>query len=611
MPYFVRSIIPLLGALLLFAVAVVPAHAQTPTVIEIVGSGLAISVRSTQQVNGPVDPDVDTVNYGDVEVGRCAERFVRIGNLGRQAVVVDAEFIEGSAPDAFDVARVIQQVRIEAYDSIDLPIRFCPIDTGTVFATFVLVDHTRPIASARIAFKGHGVHGELAVPDSIHIDVNVPGCNTQPVIVQNRGNRSLVLMGATIENISVGFSFTDAPPVDLTIPPGQFAVIGMQFCADAPGIAKTKLQLTYRFDSDAPKSRNVTLTGEGHSYGDSLIRISRSALDFGDVAIGSCKRDSFVIANSSPATVIVGLNQILQKQPSTVSGPIVQLAPDSARFPLVLQPNDTVHVIVEYCPQSLTSDSALWISFISNPSTLQYVVPITGRGVFADTARVWMDRNRRATVGVPVQMPVHLADVAGRGDVFWDSLVIVADPSSIILESVVARNGSDDVISVANNGDSVFTIRRIAGSMPISGDTVLLLRFVGLTSGRPLNYVTLRAIGFAGFRRFHVDSIGSILLEGCDVGRDINLTMKGAIGSVSADRSAGQAVIRYHAPEGSEPEFVLYDAAGNQIRVVRDELSNGGERNLQFPLDGVAPGFYVIEMRAGDDRISLPILISR
>lgn len=213
--------------------------------------------------------------------------------------------------------------------------------------------------------------GEPAPAD---LSLNASSIDFGNVAVGDSKSNSLILTNAspngggniTISEVGVsGTGFTaSAPPLPLTLAPGQKSSITITFAPQSAGDFKGTLSVQIQGIS---QPATVTLSGTGLAAGE--LGISPTAMDFGSVAVGS---------NQNQAGNLTAGGSDITVSSAAWNGDGFSLS--GITFPVVVPAGQSVPFTVTFAPQVAGSATG-GISFISNASNSPSNETWSGTGV--------------------------------------------------------------------------------------------------------------------------------------------------------------------------------------------------------------------------------------
>ncbi|HXY49989.1 MAG TPA: choice-of-anchor D domain-containing protein [Terriglobales bacterium] len=197
--------------------------------------------------------------------------------------------------------------------------------------------------------------------------VPVGGSKSQYVALKNSGPSAVAISQATVTG--AGFSLIGLNP-PLTLASGQSVTFSIVFAPKSPGAGGAKISF-----STKPSSPTETMSVWGYGTAASKLTLSREALNFGSVTVGSSK----TLTISLNAT---GGNVTVTSVTSTSSEFGL-----SGGFPLTIGSGQSANLTVSFTPRT-AGQTAAAISLVSNASSSPTVVTLAGTGTSASQHRV-------------------------------------------------------------------------------------------------------------------------------------------------------------------------------------------------------------------------------
>jgi hypothetical protein len=153
---------------------------------------------------------------------------------------------------------------------------------------------------------------------------------------------------------------------------------------------------------------------------------------------------------------------------------------------------------------------------------------------------------------------------------------------------------------------------RHTGTSIISGPILATLSFEGLVTGRQDNIVELIEVALDGdTSKGSVWRNGQVTLRGCDIGFGVGFGRPVMARAMWPAPASDKVTIRYIAPVDSRPGLRIIDLTGREQSGASLPAGTGSEQEATLDLHDLDPGFYILELRSGSGRSSLPIVIDR
>lgn len=535
------------------------------------------------------------LNFGGVPVGGCIERTVTIRNLGDVPVL--PEYLPVTSGRGFTLIRSGTAGRLLSKgDTASVTFRFCPDSAlpysaaGSVQLVFNGTDSAFTIPLSGYGFNGYWENIPLLVDFGA---VQIDSCRDTTLVFPNI--LAVAVFRAWFEmtgNSNTGF--TAFSPASGVIESGDSLRIHMRFCPSGVGDAVDF------FLMDSPQSQrllSIPVTGRG------VIGILDfpGSVEFGEVPVGECDDQQVVITNNGEG--LAWLDWFADQV-----GPPFRLL-NKPRSPHVLRPNESVTVSIEFCPDDVRSFDATWNG--TAPMGTQLQILLSGEGTVQEGRDISLGTST-ANVGEPVRLVLRagVAFKAAEG-ILFDSALIVFNYRSIVLQRVIgmAVPGAGGEMAWEHVRDNIFRIRRVRGTMPIDGNDLFAVEFIGLSTGQPQNTVRIEGIWFSRNIDPRITANGQVDLIGCDIGRTGTFTKRVAIRAIQSDPLSSAIDIAYNAPEGSMPMLGLVNLEGRRIFTRELPRGTGEEQSLHMLLEGVPAGLYLLELRVEDDLTTARIMV--
>ncbi len=257
---------------------------------------------------------------------------------------------------------------------------------------------------------------------------------------------------------------------------------------------------------------------------------------------------------------------------------------------------------VLFAPEVARNYRATCLATIDNGAT--FGVELLGRATASARRSFWLDTASIA-VGEEARLRLHASPpVAEDEGIHAYHVVIRLDRQALF------PMPSDGGQSIHAEGEDRVAIEGRAAGGPIVGEVIGGVRLLGLASGVPLNEVALVDIMLDDEPGEPIGD-GLVLLSGCDVGRGIRVEKRARISSIRPNPIDRAAMVTYHAPALTAPTLRLLSIAGVEALAIHLPTATGADQQAVLPIDGIADGVYVLELRARDDRTILPVVIAR
>lgn len=555
-----------------------------------------------------------------------ASSTIHIAYVGQPITIVDT--IENNSSESFlvhhgdpidpDGAFTISSPSdfvLEANSRQEISVTFAPPAMGDYTAqdtlTLAGTSNQQLRGSMTRSYKGRGLQGILNIStDTLRFTALQPGlCESgkaveeQSVRLTNAGNIGMKII-YSLEGQGSEFSIVTPPFALDTIRLDSAGndTITVRLCGwDSVDYTNTLLLR----DARSPDViRRVVLihdrvTGGGQADS-SLLRADVDTLSFGGVRLDSTAIDTITIRNFGTVAGIIDTSVIAGGE----SGEFRIIMPTGRN--ISVSPGSSVAIVIAFTPTSLGARASNWQGSL-NRGASALRIPLIGVGVDSqnptpDTARTAFFPRRHERVGSTIRMPLTINTGTS---VAWDVARIVINPMALRLESVEPAG----LTYGRSNNDSLITVYRPGGT-PLTGDSTLFtLVFTGLSTGKPVNIVTIDTI--RGPVPIASGADGVVELDGCDVGQYEGSSLKPSIGALRVEPGGTAAALTYRAADGAIPAIVLFDQGGTALIRRTLPTANGGAQTLWLPLRDIPRGIYWLELRVESDRLVTPIIINR
>lgn len=449
------------------------------------------------------------------------------------------------------------------------------------------------------------------------LQLQLQGMRRQPELrIMPRG----INFGPVPVNVISGeleIELTNPGPNPITIPddwqlagndPGEFIIYPPDLPAQLQPRGGNTIRFKVRFapSSEGPKQAQLRIGPSVADMWGNGTRIGLAGsplnLDVGEHLVGSSVtlEDTILLRNNGTAPV-----EITGWDISAAAGRNIfsALGRQSAR----LEPGEEIRYGITFTPPGVERYTGTLTFLLADGSLLP--IRLSGAGVAQERYRFWVDS---ALADVNTRFDLHLRtspDLRLAEGVTSYSITLRFAPTALYLHRSTAPDGSENTISYI--GEDTVVIRH-TGAAPLSGPILATFSFEGLVTGRPSNPVELIEVALAGdTSKGSIRADGLVELRGCDIGYGVGfgrpVVARGAWPAPASDK----VTIRYIAPADARPALRVIDLSGREQS--RDELpaGTGTEQEATVDLSDLEPGFYILELRSGSGRSSVPVVIAR
>ena len=557
------------------------------------GGGVTTTIRLRGRSIRLLAPS--TIDFGDIPLGFCRDSFVVIRNRAAQSLVriIGINFPAGNS--GFSLTSSSPTIPSFGFDTLHA--RFCATQGGIATATAV-IDTAQGITPVSILLRANVLAGNgltvtprILTFDTLSLPRDTCGVKTFWLV-----NNSTVPVIVDSISLPVGTPFTLVPGVSFpdTLTSGDSLPIIVRFCPTAQGSYQATITLWMAGYSPSTIATNGVATSS-NNYG-GLLTTLETSVDFGVVLVSNSVLGSITVKNLGPGVEVLSGGAIA---PTGSDFTIVSSPPPNDTIP----PGESRSILISFSPSVIGTREATW-SYAAGGRLLS--VQLSGRGVMRslqlDTTSI--------SVGERTSLRLTITpDLLAKDTVGSITSVVVYPPRALFFHGAT-MGGRGGLVTTRRIDDSsiAVTISGASGNV-ITGGHLADLEFTGLTSGRPVNVIALPIDSVRGLDRLGATGNGQVLLNGCDVGRQDPLSRRITIGSVRV-ASRNSATIVYRAPRNATVTIRLVNTSG-QVSA-RFDLPDGTDEEVhaEIPLDEVAPGLYLLDMRAGADRTTSLILIN-
>jgi hypothetical protein len=559
---------------------------------------LAVSYRAAAEHQGGLltqatQPDSlgvvlpDTVFLGNVIVAGIDSVAIPLLNSATVPIILDTAYLDPSL-GTFDL--VARQGELIVPDSMTrLMLRFHPIEPGCR-ATVLYVSIRRTDGRGKV------------------YRIGVAGCGGKPILRINRfsidfgsirvgdGSRvdSLAISNAGDFPLTVSAISTSMPMYQLAqhdpfvLLPGSFHVVHVTFAPIGPGTFLDTLSIVSNSLDPVPP---FSLAGTAYIRSMDLPEM----IDWGSVKFGECHDTTLSVRNTG--TVPITLRAI-----RLVSGDQrFTLTSDAGNtFPRTIVPDETAYVTLRFC--ALEHGRASDTVELEDSDGALYRVRLDGEGL---SPRVWLD-TVQAVAGDHLWLSLHLdSGFAHARPPGPYSFELHVDPFALFPSGRIEAPGASG--AVVHAPDGTITITGDNFGMPHQDGVLLRIQFRGLSTGQAENRVELRNILFGSIGSGTVAGDGLVKLSGYG---DEELYVERRMRIVGM-RSDGDGIeVAYRAASGRAPLLRLFDGRGGQVERVSLGLTTGADEVVTIATGHYPRGWYVLELREGDDVVTMPVMLT-
>ncbi|TNE35370.1 LamG domain-containing protein, partial [bacterium] len=324
-----------------------------------------------------IDPDltftVDTVNYGNVFVGQELEKRIKIRNNGIDEFTVSFSISRGDA-FYFPAGRF---ATIPPKEEREVRVRFRPITDSLYYdkLCFQETPQTGCYSSGCITLRGQGIIDKFRFDPQIMKIENVIACqdSTNELYIINESPVNLTLRNFYLRDNSKRFEIIE--PVSDTNALKTYSV-------SIPAGKKVKFKFRYTPNdliNDRADKAFLDYTDEDGENWSAFLQASSTLPKifmqdnnaFGTIEVGAKPTQEIILENISSIPVLLD---------SIAIGANFNILYPNKVINKLLQPRDTIHIVVEFVPTAAINYNAKLISYSSSPCQVQNEVSFSGKG---------------------------------------------------------------------------------------------------------------------------------------------------------------------------------------------------------------------------------------
>lgn len=461
--------------------------------------------------------------------------------------------------------------------------------TAAGAATAKTADSVRSVIASTSAKAGLSIS-----PDVLNFNTGDIGtARLNSFTVTNSGSAPLTVLKITPLSENNDYRIL-TPEIPFVLSAGQSVNVSIELFAHDTGCRQESVVVAAESESDTILLRQCTTIGSHNPELDTLYNLTFPVTD-----VNSCTQQSIEI-KVPEETAVYGIypqhsgNSYFHSLPATPYGGLLL---STLRF--------------EFCP---TSEGAFSNRFRCVTSQGIFTVETEGRTpqqVRATLHSYYLDTvtgsvGNTVTLQLTAEPPLTEEDLVDSITLTLDfekkALVLdkIQSPefpaaAGILLQRKLLESGATQIILRSSDGF-------------LSGERLLLLHFIGLSTGQPANVVKLE--GSTSTESDTAFSDGLIYLEGCTVGAS-GFSRRVAVESLSIDPSGTHVILRYTSPNGAVGKVAVLNSSGAETLRLELESGTGAPQELRLPLKDFVPGLYGLLLQVADDRVILPFISPR
>jgi hypothetical protein len=346
-------------------------------------ASVALIGNAVPQPVPQVEVDPLSLSLGEVELGADRMHSIGIRNTGTADLSITSLEITSAAGGAFALSNPSNlPVSVTPGAEVTVHVRYRPLIVGSVTGALRVFSNAEATPTVTVALSGTGVPQpvpEIEVSRSSilfgAVQVGEPSGSAvtvaKSVQIRNTGTTNLRLTALGVES-SVGteFALGSAPvlPVDLT--PQAAVNVEVEYRPETIGTVTGALYI--RSNADNLSDVTVALNGTGVSVPLPQIIASTPALAFGEMQVGSSRMLEVGLANTGTATLTL--------LTATVSGHAAFTLQQAPTFPVMVSPNGSVALRMQYQPNAEGSVTGVLKIESDAANTPNLIVALSGTG---------------------------------------------------------------------------------------------------------------------------------------------------------------------------------------------------------------------------------------
>jgi len=335
-------------------------------VIELLLFIFAGSVASASSVTA----SPTSINFGSVSVGSSAQQYIKITNSTAFGVSITSVTVSGNY---FSISGITVPLSLNTGGSATLAVKFTPKAAGTQTGKIVVQGRGFSTAldvtlSASGVASGSGPSVSV-VPTSASLgSVPVGSSNSQTFTVTNQGTATVSVSSEAVSG--TGFSMSGLAD-GAQIAAGKSSTFNVAFKPTKTGSVSGSASFNFSA-SGKTAPLTVSLSGNGVTATGNL-QVSPTAMNFGDVVVGSSGSLSLNVSNTGNSELITTKGTITGSGFSMIGG----------LSGLTLQPGQSDSVTVVFKP-TVTGNASGVISIVAGTTTTS--VALSGSGETASSS---------------------------------------------------------------------------------------------------------------------------------------------------------------------------------------------------------------------------------
>ncbi|HXN25026.1 MAG TPA: choice-of-anchor D domain-containing protein, partial [Candidatus Dormibacteraeota bacterium] len=327
-----------------------------------------------QDSGGPVaTPSTTRLDFGSQQVNtRSNPRRVILTNSGSATLNISRIDVSGNFSQINNCPATLSPVA-----SCELDVTFAPAASGAHTGSLSFFDNA-PDSPQTVALTGIG-NGGSGGSESVGLNPTVldfggvdigQTSRFQSVEVRNFGREYLRLTGFSV---TTQFSIRSAPPIPLTLLPGETTHVNVSFSPTRTGSLTGILAIS---TDSSPDPSTVALLGRSGSQGSTQISVSPQTLNFGSRSIGvTSGAQTIAVQNTGSGSVTVSGITATPAHYAIVSAPTI---------PFTLNAGQSSEVGITFTPTEPGARPGS-VTIVSDAPTSPNAVSLSGTGVAASS----------------------------------------------------------------------------------------------------------------------------------------------------------------------------------------------------------------------------------
>lgn len=534
------------------------------------------------------------VDAGDVHPGgtRTLVDTLELLNptLGGAPFAVDSITVEGNDAQSFTVTGPTGGI-IDPGSSARFTVSFSPDTVRRYTAQGNM--HVSLGYSIPIGLTGNGLNASFTVGPADIVFAPRPVATTSAeeiTTITNLSQATRRVDTVMLDGNNAGdFTISRTDPLTIGgIGQGNQWEAAIAFTPGATGLRTGRLLVVL----DGPDTAIILLEGTGLLDG---VTVNPSSVDFGDVRAGTTRTvtSAVTVTNGSGAPITVVGAGVRGNDIGSFAATIV---------PGTIPVGGSLDLDVMFSPSEVRAYGSSAVILLGGNEEI--VVPLSGTGwlpaqftLRIDTVytEVAMQRPLRGMMDPPLSS----ADgITGFRIVLQMSAVSLHIIDVTPATTLVTRLGGDTVVV---QGES---------SGPITGIELFRLQFEGLVGGRSENPVLFVEGELLGGQTELTGAGGLVVLSGCDIAHPVAFGRPARVVSLTPNPIRGVAALTYEAAEGGHPWLRVIDVMGATVRRLELPTGTGQLQTTDVSLGDLPQGFYLVELRVGTQRSSVPVVVA-